>query len=630
MSLAGPEFEGAARETRFVTVENLSVDRLALEPDGLERTTVGSLPFVPTNVNPAQIFRARANGILGLRLERLEKTAGKDAVILWADLITAFRANGEEWLRATYHLQNRSLQFLPMDLPEGGELVSVRVAGEPTRADRGKVDGKPVLLVPLIQTDPGQLAYDVEIVVRRPAQGGAAARSGERLKRLRRELDDPEPIGISVEQTFWTVSLPKGFTLRDFDGNLQAVTQGEVLKEKWVSDLSELEALTRVGQVDDYGVSVQQDAVLNSEALSAKLEQKLGEIERFEQDGRDVDELRYKLKRQMVQITENRINMPVFDRQSGVLPQGAIAGVQRGGEDASVRWEYNGTQLMERNKQLKQSEEEQFERLQGQMRLNDNIAVGNGFFGSQALKEVQDEERQMPLAQQDAAINKLTDNRNDVEVESKLRDLNLSQIGQSAKPESGKGMKTVRPQAQAMVGNFIDLDADHEVTVQKKMAQKESAPGKAGADSFSGGAQSFSYSNARSSLSLSKGDGGKAVAAKEEAERMNRIPNLTRLPASPSALFSSRGISAGNGIQAPVQQALKPSGRRAVEVMFPLEGVEYRFRKLKSHAELSIEAAEVPRRDALRWGISLAVCLLVLVVVDRLMGKIRRRKVQVA
>ena len=68
--------------------------------------------------------------------------------------------------RATYRLQNRSLQFLPVKMPTGAELMSVRVAGQSVRADAGTVNGQPAILVPLIKTKSGDLSYDVELVYR--------------------------------------------------------------------------------------------------------------------------------------------------------------------------------------------------------------------------------------------------------------------------------------------------------------------------------------------------------------------------------------------------------------------------------------------------------------------------------
>ena len=102
-------------------------------------------------------FRALPGWTLQISLARLEKEAGRSAFVEWAELTAAIRGDGSEWHRASYHLQNRSLQFLPVKLPDGAELASVSVAGENVRADRGKADGKDVLLVPLIKTNPGDL-----------------------------------------------------------------------------------------------------------------------------------------------------------------------------------------------------------------------------------------------------------------------------------------------------------------------------------------------------------------------------------------------------------------------------------------------------------------------------------------
>ena len=183
--------------------------RMQVNP-GSKVALTTQIPFLPQVSRNARLFRALPGWTLQIRLTRLEKEAGRTALVEWAELATAIRADGSEWHSASYHLLNHSLQFLPVKLPEGSELASVSVAGENVRADQGKVDGKDVLLVPLIKTNLGDLPYDVILVYRK---------KGKSLWTFSREtLSDPEVVGITVGRTLWTVWPLKGKQCRAFWG----------------------------------------------------------------------------------------------------------------------------------------------------------------------------------------------------------------------------------------------------------------------------------------------------------------------------------------------------------------------------------------------------------------------------
>ncbi len=114
----------------------------------------------------------------------------------------------------------------------------MRVAGDSVRADAADVEGGPAMLIPLIKTKPGELSYDVEAVyriVRTPL-----------AQRLKRELDDPDLLGITVERTFWNIWFPKDFRLRDAGGNMQPVIKEVAQADKLDDTLQELKNLNNV------------------------------------------------------------------------------------------------------------------------------------------------------------------------------------------------------------------------------------------------------------------------------------------------------------------------------------------------------------------------------------------------
>ncbi|MES2706425.1 MAG: hypothetical protein V4726_07465 [Verrucomicrobiota bacterium] len=260
------DFAGAARVSRFVIVDNKSAGDMKLRPSGMDITPREQVSLLPAELvsgrTAAQFYRARPGWSMRVAVEKLETSAGQAAVVLQADLTTSLLRNGDVWQRAVYVLANRSLQFLPVHLPEGAEVISVIVGDEATRADSGVVDGLPVLLVPLIQTAPGELAMEVKLIYR--LRGRAAPAGG-----FPEGLDDPELPGISVGQTFWTVQYPDGFTLEPEGGNMTRVEDGALSGEKAVSRLTEIGSLRSIAESENYDRATRARARGNVRKLEA-------------------------------------------------------------------------------------------------------------------------------------------------------------------------------------------------------------------------------------------------------------------------------------------------------------------------------------------------------------------------
>jgi hypothetical protein len=243
--LPAPAFPEAQIVTGYVLADNGSEFELKLETDGVEQVPTTEIPWLPSLTKGAGVFRVQPVWKVGLVLERLEKAEARPAFCAWAEMTTSLRNDGTEWHKAVWHLQNRSLQFVPVKLPDGAVLVSARVAGQGVRADSGTVNGGPAILIPLIKTKPGDVSYDVEVVWR---HAGGRLPSRGKLK-----FNDAELPGITVEQTFWTVWLPHDRKLSKADGNMEEVV--EVLREveKARSAVEELRLLN--GILSDQTVS---------------------------------------------------------------------------------------------------------------------------------------------------------------------------------------------------------------------------------------------------------------------------------------------------------------------------------------------------------------------------------------
>ncbi|OYW71548.1 MAG: hypothetical protein B7Z37_27470, partial [Verrucomicrobia bacterium 12-59-8] len=235
----------ASRLTRWFVLDNASAREAKITTQtSLEVVAREAIPYLPAGLTHPQYFRATGEGALKLAYTQLTSTEGNAALITLADLTTVLRPDGTRWDIAQYSLINRSLQFLPVILPDQAELISVSVSGEPVRADEETQDGRRVRLIPLIHTRPGQRALEVKMIYRF-AQDGALKRSAK--------LDDPEVVGLSVERTTWTVWTPKGWNLKDFDGNMTATAaEGrELLQlEGMLSELGETNRALSSGKLD--------------------------------------------------------------------------------------------------------------------------------------------------------------------------------------------------------------------------------------------------------------------------------------------------------------------------------------------------------------------------------------------
>jgi len=239
-------FPDAQRSTGYVMVDNASEGEMKIESSGVDTAPPAEVPWLPDLSRNARIFRVQPGWSVKVAIERLEKASGRAAFCAWAELTTALRGDGTEWHRAVWHLQNRTLQYLPVQLPYGAELMSALVAGQSVRPDLARVGEHDAILVPLIKTKPGELSYNVEMIYR-VASPTLGWRTG-------RKFNDPELLGITVEQTFWNVWLPRGWDFGHFDGNMQPVI-GEVSEtaklEGAMEELKKLREIASSSTVDE-------------------------------------------------------------------------------------------------------------------------------------------------------------------------------------------------------------------------------------------------------------------------------------------------------------------------------------------------------------------------------------------
>jgi autotransporter-associated beta strand protein len=346
LSLPLVEVNGVERLRRFFVLDNSSSrESKVIEANGVEGCAKSALPYVPDVLSQPAFYRGKGGaGALRVAYTQLQSTEGNAAIVTLAEITTAWRADGERWDTVVYSVFNRSLQFLPVILPDGAELIGVSVSGESVRADEEKrADGKTVRLIPLIQTRAGQRSLEVRMVYRLKHAGDAPLQKRRTLR-----MDDPELVGISAERTVWTAIVPKRYTISDVDGNMEEVAEESKAVERLQGLMSDFSRLNKVlasssrlskgeneyalkeaeklaKQIEDESVRVEQlnrsktDLYYRSKDKEADGDKELALQGKFMQD---LGDLQQDLGKQRLVLKENAIKTPVFSDQAETLSLG--------------------------------------------------------------------------------------------------------------------------------------------------------------------------------------------------------------------------------------------------------------------------------------------------------------------
>jgi hypothetical protein len=205
---------------------------------GVEHVSLNAVPYLPPGLVRPRAFRATGGaGNLTAVFNELSGTAGQEALVTLAEFRTLLRADGELWEVAVFSLLNRSLQFLPVLLPEGAELLAVSVGGVAVRADQERGGEARARLVPLIQTRPGERATQVRLMWR---LRDAVPPGGGRVR-----LEDAKLPGLSAERTTWSVWAPAGWALEEAGGNMTRVDESDLQFKRLEGWLTEIGMVNR-------------------------------------------------------------------------------------------------------------------------------------------------------------------------------------------------------------------------------------------------------------------------------------------------------------------------------------------------------------------------------------------------
>ncbi|MBL9180636.1 MAG: hypothetical protein JNN17_00725, partial [Verrucomicrobiaceae bacterium] len=581
----------AGRLTRWFVLDNASAREAKITTKtALESVARDAVPYLPADLVRPEFFRATEDGALKVAYQQLTSTEGNAALITLADLTTLLRADGTRWDIARYSLINRSLQFLPVILPEGAELITVSVSGAPVRADEETVSGKRVRLIPLIHTRPGQRALDVKLVYRfRAAADGLAART---------TLDDPELPGLSVERTTWTVWTPQGHQLASFDGNMEEVgKEGQELQqlEGMLSELGEANRLLARGDLNP------QTAMLcytQAKELTQKIqEKKQSTLERIVSNGlTDLLDGRYEKK--LDEYSARYVGNDQMDddvvQQGTLLENNWRTYSAKGGKLAGKKTQADGNTFWSFNKSgegtLKLNDANTFTgsvAVNGGQLLNDNIAVDNLYFGNQVQQQDGREPQKVPLGVPLATGRSETISgvrSGGIAIQNGVVD-NLLVAGAPIQLNGGTlNLNGAVQQGQLMVGNnAVNSNARANNLSQLRVSEPSRSISNVAAEQQT----RAEPSNRSTPAAMSAADPfGAAPVGGAMAAAAVSSPAAPAPRAEP--LKEQKQEADAPQIPAEMPQALKPTGRHALDIEPPAEGVVHHYSKLKDHAVLEI------------------------------------------
>jgi hypothetical protein len=231
-----PEVETGRTDRRYAAVESAGRDEVQVEKDGLEPlsrqqkewATVSGL--LRGGMTQAFVVAAGAEKphLAFLTKERAAVETAKARIGL-AKTVLVMDASGAYRAEQVYHLDNRTEQFLEIQMPEGAALWTAIVAGEPVKPTLVNDPARPRHVnIPIVKTAAGDLDYAVIL-----KYGGKL----ESLEALRTSVTFPliRAVNINAELSQVELHLPPELDWFYFRGKMSPVAEvGEFQVGKFV------------------------------------------------------------------------------------------------------------------------------------------------------------------------------------------------------------------------------------------------------------------------------------------------------------------------------------------------------------------------------------------------------------
>ncbi len=221
-----PVVEDARTTQRFATLESAGLGEIVIETqEGLKTLRRQQAEWQTLQrvlgTGLSEAFLADANAAdprLTFTTKRRQTVETTGARIGLAETNLVLDANGAYRAEVTYHVDNRTQQYLKVQLPADAELWAVRVADVPVKPVKPeKKDAAEVVRIPLIKTAPGELDYAVVLFY-----GGKLS-----TPRWLGTVDFPlaRTVDVSVARSNVRLYVPRSHGWFDFGGTMRHVAE---------------------------------------------------------------------------------------------------------------------------------------------------------------------------------------------------------------------------------------------------------------------------------------------------------------------------------------------------------------------------------------------------------------------
>jgi hypothetical protein len=157
------------------------------------------------------------NWLLNLEIKPAKTATRIQAVVDLLAITTVIDRSGRCRYEAKVALQNRSEQFLQVEMPKGLRLWSAKVALQPVKPAVATDSPEGQVLIPLVKTSPGGLPYEVYLYF---ADDGSRPLVEPLDGIARLEPPNISIVGIPVMRTTWSLRLPSGYRYVRPGGNM--------------------------------------------------------------------------------------------------------------------------------------------------------------------------------------------------------------------------------------------------------------------------------------------------------------------------------------------------------------------------------------------------------------------------
>jgi len=213
-----PQWEGLDRTLSYLRIISAErgIEVSATADDGARAVLDQDLPFQMSPQQALAVFEfVRPAAKLTLNVSALRQADIAEGIADRLQIDSLILGDGVVRHRAIVRLQNRREQYLRLKFPRGVTVWSVTVGGDGVKP----VEDGEHLLVPMIKTGAGQLAFDIRIVYAESDDGWGLFG--------RREFAAPDILNIPVTRTLWTMWLPPARQVTTWKGNMLPVDEFE-------------------------------------------------------------------------------------------------------------------------------------------------------------------------------------------------------------------------------------------------------------------------------------------------------------------------------------------------------------------------------------------------------------------